>query len=149
MKRMVTALVLAAAAPTAASAHEFVVYFGFDSAVVPEGHFTQSMLDAACHAVWGDTDVYVVARADSAGPAAYNLALSERRAKAVADILVQAGVKRERITLRAVGETQPAVATGDGVREPLNRSAYVNHGGPGLGAKTPPVPCGPNLTPRR
>jgi outer membrane protein OmpA-like peptidoglycan-associated protein len=74
MKRMVTALVLAAAAPTAASAHEFVVYFGFDSAVVPEGHFTQSMLDAARHAVWGDTDVYVVARADSAGPAAYNLA---------------------------------------------------------------------------
>jgi outer membrane protein OmpA-like peptidoglycan-associated protein len=44
---------------------------------------------------------------DDVGPAAYNQLLSERRAQAVADYLVDAGLPRELIAVRGYGEQQP------------------------------------------
>ena len=72
------------------------------------------------------TKVIVVGHTDTSGSAAYNLRLSERRAKAVADAMVGLGVAQGAIAVDWKGETAPAVATGDGVKEPLNRRSTID-----------------------
>jgi outer membrane protein OmpA-like peptidoglycan-associated protein len=70
----------------------------------------------------------IVGHTDTAGTTAYNQRLSERRAKAGADALVAKGVPPETLSVSGKGETDPAVATGDGVREPLNRRVTIHIG---------------------
>jgi outer membrane protein OmpA-like peptidoglycan-associated protein len=72
--------------------------------------------------------VVVVGHADTSGSAAYNIRLSERRAKTVADALVAGGVNGSTVSVDWKGESAPAVSTGDGVKEPLNRRATINIG---------------------
>ncbi len=66
----------------------------------------------------------VVGHTDTSGSKAYNQALGERRAKSVAKALTANGKTVESAT--SDGETNLAVQTGDGVREPLNRRAIVS-----------------------
>ena len=83
--------------------------------------------EAANYAKGGNaTRVVVVGHADTSGSATYNVRLSERRAKAVADALVGAGVAQTALSVDWKGETMPAVATGDGVKEPLNRRSTID-----------------------
>jgi outer membrane protein OmpA-like peptidoglycan-associated protein len=72
------------------------------------------------------TRVVVVGHTDTSGSDAYNNRLSERRAKAVADALVGAGVGQTSLSVDWKGESQPAVQTGDGVKEPLNRRSTID-----------------------
>jgi outer membrane protein OmpA-like peptidoglycan-associated protein len=65
---------------------------GVKPVVVIEGH--------ACH---------------SAGSAVYNLALSEKRAKVLADTLIQAGVPQEHIKIVGRGQEVPAIIDGKAV----------------------------------
>ena len=58
---------------------------------------------------------------DTSGPADYNLALSERRARAAAAELIARGVPEDAIEVTWFGETQLRVPTADEVREPQNR----------------------------
>lgn len=69
--------------------------------------------------------ILVTGHADRAGPDPYNAALSLRRAEAVRAALVAAGTAARRIAVTALGESAPAVPTGDGVREPRNRRAEI------------------------
>jgi outer membrane protein OmpA-like peptidoglycan-associated protein len=112
--------------PVRAVAREFVVYFPFDQSVLtPEAQTV--VQEAASYAQQGNaTQVQVVGHADTSGSARYNVRLSERRARAVADAMVGLGVNPGVITADWRGETQPAVSTGDGVREPLNRRTSIN-----------------------
>jgi outer membrane protein OmpA-like peptidoglycan-associated protein len=107
-------------------AKEFIVYFPFDQYILtPEAQTVVS--EAASYATGGNANrVVVVGHADTSGSAAYNVRLSERRAKAVADALVGAGVNSSVLSVDWKGESAPAVATGDGVKEPLNRRATVD-----------------------
>ncbi len=73
----------------------------------------------------GVSRIAVTGHADRSGADAYNMALSQRRANAVRDALVRAGVPANRITTTARGESQPLVPTADGVREPQNRRAEI------------------------
>ena len=54
-----------------------------------------------------DVNVQVDGYTDSIGSDAYNLKLSERRAKAVRDALVADGVSADRITMRGLGKANP------------------------------------------
>jgi outer membrane protein OmpA-like peptidoglycan-associated protein len=56
--------------------------------------------------------VDVIGHTDSTGSAEYNQRLSERRAQAVADVLLARGVKSERVVAYGYGLTKP-VATND------------------------------------
>jgi OOP family OmpA-OmpF porin len=115
-----------APAPAAAIAQAvYMVFFDFDkSAITPAA---QDILNT----VIGDyrrtnqNRVNVVGHTDTSGSPAYNQGLSERRAGAVRQALVQRGVPAGQIATRGVGESQPLIATGDGVREPSNRRAEV------------------------
>jgi OmpA-OmpF porin, OOP family len=116
----------AAAQPApAAPTTEFRVYFDFDrSNLTAEGR--QIVQQAASEAKRGGTArLELVGKADRSGTDQYNLRLSERRAKAVVEALVAAGVPRGNIESRAVGESQPPVPTPDGVREPRNRVVEI------------------------
>ena len=62
---------------------------------------------------------------DTSGTHEHNQALSDARARAVADVLVREGVARDRIRTEGMGEAGLAVQTGDGVREPRNRRVVV------------------------
>jgi outer membrane protein OmpA-like peptidoglycan-associated protein len=70
--------------------------------------------------------VVVVGYTDTSGSVAYNMRLSERRAKATADQLVADGVPQATLDVSWKGKSDPAVATGDGVKEPLNRRATID-----------------------
>ncbi|WP_337185473.1 outer membrane beta-barrel protein [Phenylobacterium sp.] len=112
--------------PPAYEARQFIVYFPFDQYVItPEAQAVIN--DAANYASAGNaTRVVVVGHTDTSGSPAYNVRLSERRAKAVADALVGAGVNQTALSVDWKGETMPAVATGDGVKEPLNRRSTID-----------------------
>jgi OmpA-OmpF porin, OOP family len=71
------------------------------------------------------THLVVAGHADRSGPAAYNVGLSERRARAVANRMIQGGIDPAEIEIQWYGETQPRVPTPDGVREPQNRRVEV------------------------
>jgi outer membrane protein OmpA-like peptidoglycan-associated protein/outer membrane protein W len=105
---------------------EFIVYFDWDrSDLTAEA---QSVVtQAANYAKSGrPTRILIVGHADTSGSAAYNVGLSNRRSRTVADALVGQGVNGGVISLDGKGETMPARATGDGVREPLNRRATID-----------------------
>ncbi|QKF65279.1 OmpA family protein [Campylobacter corcagiensis] len=84
--------------------------FGFDSTKIkPESkHIVREISDFVA-----DKPNYAIrleGHTDSTGDATYNQGLSERRAAAVKDVLVELGVDANKITTQGYGETQP-VAT--------------------------------------
>jgi OOP family OmpA-OmpF porin len=72
------------------------------------------------------TRVVVVGHTDTSGSVAYNLRLSERRAKAVADALVGLGVPQTVMNVDWKGKSDLAVQTPDGTKEPLNRRSTIS-----------------------
>ena len=103
-----------------------MIYFPWDQYVItPEA---QSVLqDAAKYATDGHaTKETVVGYTDASGSVAYNLRLSERRAKATADGLVALGVPQSSLDVSWKGKSDLAVPTPDGVKEPLNRRATIH-----------------------
>ena len=76
--------------------------------------------------------VEIVAGTDESGRNAYNQRLSTRRARAVAAGLVRRGIPRGVIRLRPMGIRRPLVATGNGIREPMNRYAEISFPAPVL-----------------
>ena len=107
-------------------AKEFVVYFPFDKfEITPEA--SQVVQQAADYAkANGAAKVIVVGHTDTSGGFAYNMRLSERRAKATADALVAQGVPQGVMSVDWKGKTDLAVQTPDGVKEPLNRRSTID-----------------------
>ena len=87
--------------------------------------------------------VVVVGHTDTSGSARYNQRLSERRAKAVADAMVGLGVNQSLLSVDWKGESMPAVNTGDGVKEPLNRRATIDINFNGQAGAAAPVASAP------
>ncbi len=103
----------------------FVAYFGFNETNITDR--ARQTLDAVVAAVnkLGTTALSVVGHADTVGSTAYNQGLSEARANRVADELIARGVPAGAMTLAGRSENQPAVDTGDNVREPQNRRVEI------------------------
>jgi outer membrane protein OmpA-like peptidoglycan-associated protein len=104
---------------------EFVVYFEWDRSDITDQAASVIQMAAQRAAECGVAAVTIEGHADRSGSATYNEGLSQRRAEAVRERLVQQGIAAGNITTEAFGETQPAVETPDGVREPLNRRSEV------------------------
>lgn len=86
------------------------ILFAVDSATLSGGLQNDLRTVAASLNRYPDTTVNVIGHTDNTGDAAYNQGLSERRAAAVASVLVNAGVAPQRIRSVGRGENQP-VAT--------------------------------------
>ena len=80
---------------------------------------------AAVFRAGGVVTVQITGYTDTSGSMPYNQRLSLRRAKHVADILSHMGVPWPAMTIAGKGETELAVPTPDGVREPRNRRVTV------------------------
>lgn len=130
----------AAPATPAAPAHEMLIplakdkqtvvttiYFPFDSSAL--GTTAIKSLDVVIGDLKAATDhakgITINGHTDRAGSDAYNLSLSERRAGTVAKAIHSKGVPTEKLHTFGFGETDPAVPTEDGVREPKNRRVEI------------------------
>jgi outer membrane protein OmpA-like peptidoglycan-associated protein len=85
-----------------------VIYFEYDKAVILPKSFP--ILDAVAATLQGNPSLQLVeiqGHTDERGDDAYNLDLSDRRAKAVMKYLVDKGVDEKRLTAQGYGETQP------------------------------------------
>ncbi len=103
----------------------YLVFFDFDSIrIKPEGRRTirAAALD---HKRRQGGRITVVGHADRSGSQAYNLGLSARRANVIKRALTRQGIPSRQIQTIARGETQPAVPTADGVRNPKNRRGQI------------------------
>ena len=119
----------------AAQEGRYVVLFGLDQANLDAT--AQATIAAAADEFrsTGSANISVVGHTDTSGNASYNQALSERRVAAVTEKLIQLGVPPAAINGAGVGENQPAVPTGDGVREEQNRRVDI-----AIAAPPPPPP---------
>jgi len=110
----------------------YIVFFDWDkSDITPEA---AGILDNAIsnYQNCGNASVMLAGHADRSGSASYNVGLSQRRADSVKGYMTARGIPGGVIGTEAFGESQPRVATADGVRELQNRRVEVTYG-PGSG----------------
>jgi outer membrane protein OmpA-like peptidoglycan-associated protein len=128
LERATRPVMAAAPAPSAAPAApgaDYTVYFDFDSWTLTAEDLT-TLTNAINAARAGrQSHIAVVGHTDTSGSAAYNQALSLKRANVVVEALVDMGARREAIQASGVGESDLAVPTADGVREPKNRRSVI------------------------
>jgi len=85
-----------------------VIYFDFDSDRV-RGEFIDVLNAHASYlSTYGDVRVRLEGHTDERGSREYNIALGERRARSVENILLLAGVRAEQLSLVSYGEELPA-----------------------------------------
>jgi OmpA-OmpF porin, OOP family len=106
-------------------ASEFVVYFEWDRANLNQAAMDTIQTAADRAKACNVNAVVVVGHTDSSGSSDYNAELSEQRASVVSDALRSSGISSATIRTEARGESELVRATGDGVREPLNRRTAV------------------------
>ncbi len=114
-----------ASAPAPAPSSDFTVYFDFDSWTLKAEQL--KVLDdvIATARSGGQANITIVGHTDTSGAPDYNQRLSVKRANVVVEALVQMGARRAAIHASGVGETDLAVATGDGVKEAKNRRTVI------------------------
>ena len=104
---------------------DYVVYFAFDkSDLTPQA---RAVIREVVSLIYG-ADTYsidIVGHTDTVGTVDYNIALGHRRADAVKEFLVDEGVRASRLRTESRGKSDPAVQTGDQVREARNRRAVI------------------------
>ena len=111
----------------------YIVYFDWDqSNITPEAASTLDNAISAYNRGCSGTQVWLAGHADRSGSAKYNVGLSERRNTAVRSYLTARGISDGSISAEAFGESRPAVATADGVRNDQNRRVEIKYG-PGSG----------------
>ena len=102
------------------------VYFGFDSAVVPQGELGK--IDAVAQHLADNANrvVVVEGNCDERGSNEYNMSLGENRAIIIRNYLVNNGVAADRIQTRSYGEERPAVeGQGEGAWSKNRRGEFA------------------------
>jgi opacity protein-like surface antigen len=118
-------------APVVCAPGPYIVYFDWDqSAITPEAASTLDNAVSAYNSGCSGTKVMLAGHADRSGRPGYNVGLSQRRNEAVQGYMSSRGVSN--FAAEAFGESRPAVATADGVRNDQNRRVEITYG-PGSG----------------
>jgi len=101
------------------------VYFEYDSSAVDQQ--SRRVIEAHSQFLIENPSVNVVleGHADERGTREYNLALGERRANSVAEIMIAYGVAPGRIQTVSYGEERPAVLGSDESAWQLNRRVVI------------------------
>ena len=101
------------------------VLFATDSAALSGGLQTSLRSLAASLNQYPNTRINVIGHTDNVGDASYNFDLSQRRASAVASVLMQSGVSPSRINSIGRGEDQPRASNLDVGGRQLNRRVEI------------------------
>lgn len=106
-----------------------VIYFDFDKSEV-KGEF-HTLITAHAEYIAGHPDISVVleGHADERGTREYNIALGERRAKAVKQMLVLQGVAEKQLQVISFGEERPVALGHDESAWSLNRRVELLYSG--------------------
>ena len=101
-----------------------VVFFDFDKSTLTPA--TRRVLDAHIALLKTNTEsVRLEGHTDERGTREYNMALGERRAKAVADYMAVNGIARYRLETVSYGEERPAVAGSNEAAWAKNRRVEI------------------------
>ena len=105
--------------------NNYIVFFDFDRSNISEDA-DRIVAAAAANAQQAKaTTIEVAGHADRSGSARYNMRLSQRRADSIKQALVARVIPADQIVVTDAGESQPLVATADGVREAQNRRVQI------------------------
>jgi len=99
--------------------------FDFDSTVIKPGFYTTMDKVANVLVRYGKTQLTIVGHTDNVGTEQYNQTLSERRAKAVNDYLINKGVLIQRLVYVGRGETAPRASNASEEGRRLNRRVEI------------------------
>ena len=111
--------------PATVTPPSFMVFFDWDRSNLSQQALNTIKQAAAAYKAKGNARVTATGHTDTSGSAAYNMALSLRRANAVKDALVREGVPAQAIVVVGKGQTDLLVKTADNVREPQNRRVEI------------------------
>ncbi|WP_172967665.1 OmpA family protein [Hydrogenovibrio sp. JE_KL2] len=89
--------------------YEPIIYFGYDQSEVDDTGVDIAKYYAKILVDNPQESVKLIGNTDERGTPGYNLALGEKRAKAVAQIMMLYGVSQAQIDVVSMGEEQPAV----------------------------------------
>ena len=107
--------------------------FKINSATLSQGYKDDLAAAASVFKKYGDTNILIEGHTDDSGAEDYNMQLSEKRARAVADYLVSQGVDRSRLEIKWYGESQPKYANDSEENRQKNRRVelgiYANEEG--------------------
>jgi hypothetical protein len=137
MRKLLLASALAFGAPLAAFAADHTVFFALNSASITADGRAAIEAAAADFVAKGSSSVSIVGHTDTSGPSDFNMRLSQRRAEAVGQALIAAGVPADALVAAWRGESEPAVATADGVVEARNRRVEISVAAPDAPAAAP------------
>jgi len=101
------------------------VTFDTDSTIVRPGLYNEIDRIAQVMVQYPETQIVVQGHTDSSGAADYNQRLSERRAEAVKNLLVQRGVSPYRVTSMGYGETMPVATNATPEGRQMNRRVEI------------------------
>ncbi|MBR3632099.1 MAG: OmpA family protein [Elusimicrobiaceae bacterium] len=102
-------------------AYKEPIRFGHNSAVIETPSYSELDATAAVLKKYPNAKVTVNGYTDSLGNPAYNVDLSQRRAQAVADALVQRGVKAENVSAVGHGAANPVATNSTAEGRRMNR----------------------------
>jgi hypothetical protein len=107
------------------TAPSYMVFFDWDRSNLSQQALATIQQAADAYKRGGSPRLTATGHTDTTGSEEYNMALSIRRATAVKNALVQAGVPASSIDTVGRGKHDLLVQTGDGVREPQNRRVEI------------------------
>jgi outer membrane protein OmpA-like peptidoglycan-associated protein len=95
------------------------IFFDFDQATLKPESFPELNRIAGLMKEKSTMEIKITGHADATGPEAYNLKLSEKRARAVVNYLAKQGVGEARLSVAFLGESKPIApnTTADGRRK--------------------------------
>lgn len=105
---------------------QYIVYFAFDRANLSSLALRTIKEAAVASNTYDARQVIVTGHTDTSGSAAYNVALSKRRAVVVSKRLVADGVSPSKVTVTWKGESQLAVPTRDRKPNAANRRSTID-----------------------
>jgi outer membrane protein OmpA-like peptidoglycan-associated protein len=121
--------VLVGAGETAYVAPGDVLFDSEQATIRPDAARALRAIAAKLRATASGKRLLVEGHTDDRGSESYGMALSERRARAVADWLAErAGLDRARITTRGLGETAPVVPNTSAANRQRNRRVVITVG---------------------
>ncbi|EKK9972066.1 OmpA family protein [Vibrio parahaemolyticus] len=98
--------------------------FGFDSVQFEQNATIDSIVKDIRD---NDVRVSITGHTDSSGPSSYNVKLSQRRADAVKQYMIQRGVPSEHITTQGLGESMPIMSNESAEGRALNRRIDIRY----------------------
>jgi outer membrane protein OmpA-like peptidoglycan-associated protein len=119
-------LLFIAVSPLMAQKRLFIVYYDSDSSVIQNS--SKSIMDSAITAILSPKtiSVHLFGYCDSDADSLYNIELSQKRINNVYNSLIQAGVRKEIITVKTgFGENEPVNTNSNAEQKQLNRRVDI------------------------